>query len=123
MWGVASTLYVYRGDQVAHRLAATAAGMHSLVLGEAQIQGQIRTALKLALSAGTAGARRPRDSQNGQPRARRYHDLLVVRAQHQPRLVRLRSARSHIEFRADTLTEPEFEAIVGRVRRSDLGTQ
>jgi glutamyl-tRNA reductase len=36
---LASALYVYRGDQVAHRLAAIAAGLHSLVLGEAQIQG------------------------------------------------------------------------------------
>ena len=52
---VAGALFVYRDDHVAHRLAATAAGMHSLVLGEAQIQGQIRKALELALSAGTAG--------------------------------------------------------------------
>jgi glutamyl-tRNA reductase len=52
---IGSALYVHRGDGVAHRLAATAAGMHSLVLGEAQIQGQIRTALELALTAGTAG--------------------------------------------------------------------
>jgi glutamyl-tRNA reductase len=48
-------LYVHRGDQVPHHLAATAAGMHSLVLGEAQIQGQVRTALEHALAAGTAG--------------------------------------------------------------------
>jgi glutamyl-tRNA reductase len=48
-------LYVHRGDDVAHHLAATAAGMHSLVLGEAQIQGQVRTALEHALTAGTAG--------------------------------------------------------------------
>jgi glutamyl-tRNA reductase len=53
---LASNLYVHRGDQVAHRLAETAAGMHSQVLGEAQIQGQIRRALDHALSAGTAGA-------------------------------------------------------------------
>jgi glutamyl-tRNA reductase len=53
---VASTLYVYRDERVAHRLAATAAGIHSLVLGEAQIQGQIRRALEHALTAGTAGA-------------------------------------------------------------------
>jgi glutamyl-tRNA reductase len=49
------TLYVHRGDEVARELAATAAGMHSLVLGEAQIQGQVRTALEHALAAGTAG--------------------------------------------------------------------
>jgi glutamyl-tRNA reductase len=48
-------LYVHRGDAVAHHLAATAAGMHSLVLGEAQIQGQVRTALEHAIAAGTAG--------------------------------------------------------------------
>ena len=48
-------LYFHRGDEVPHHLAATAAGMHSLVLGEAQIQGQVRTALEHALSAGTAG--------------------------------------------------------------------
>jgi glutamyl-tRNA reductase len=53
---VASMLYVYRDDRVARHLAATAAGMNSLVLGEAQIQGQIRKALDQALAAGTAGA-------------------------------------------------------------------
>jgi glutamyl-tRNA reductase len=50
-----SALYVHRGDEVPHHLAATAAGMHSLVLGETQIQGQVRTALEHALAAGTAG--------------------------------------------------------------------
>src|ERR1700760_2735585 len=35
-------LYIHRGDDVAHHLAATAAGMRSLVLGEAQIQGQVK---------------------------------------------------------------------------------
>ena len=53
---VANALYVCRDDQVSHRLAATAAGLHSLVLGEPQIQGQIRRALELALTAGTADA-------------------------------------------------------------------
>jgi glutamyl-tRNA reductase len=53
---LASILNVYRDDEVAHHLAATAAGMHSLVLGEAQILGQIRKALEHALTAGTAGA-------------------------------------------------------------------
>jgi glutamyl-tRNA reductase len=48
-------LYVHRGDEAAHHLAATAAGMHSLVPGEAQIQGQVRTALDHALDAGSAG--------------------------------------------------------------------
>ena len=48
-------LYVHRGEEVPHHLAATAAGMHSVVLGETQIQGQVRAALQHALSAGTAG--------------------------------------------------------------------
>jgi glutamyl-tRNA reductase len=52
---LSSALYVHRGDEVAHHLAATAAGMHSLVLGEAQIQGQVRKALEHAMAAGTAG--------------------------------------------------------------------
>ena len=53
---VASMVYVHRADQVAHHLFATAAGMNSLVPGEAQIVGQIRKALEHALGAGTAGA-------------------------------------------------------------------
>jgi len=52
---VAPMLSIYRGDEVAFHLAATASGMCSLVLGEAQILGQIRTALEHALAAGTAG--------------------------------------------------------------------
>ena len=52
---VASKLYIYRDEHVAHRLAETAAGLHSLVLGEAQIQGQIRVALEHALAVGTVG--------------------------------------------------------------------
>jgi glutamyl-tRNA reductase len=47
--------YYHRGGEVAHHLAATAAGMRSLVLGEAQILGQVRMALELALRSGTAG--------------------------------------------------------------------
>ncbi len=43
------------GEEVARHLAATAAGLHSLVLGEAQIQGQVRSALEHALAAGSAG--------------------------------------------------------------------
>jgi glutamyl-tRNA reductase len=48
-------LYVHRGEEVAHHLAATAAGLRSLVVGETQIQGQVRSALGHALWAGTAG--------------------------------------------------------------------
>ena len=53
---LADSVYVHRGAEVPRHLAATAAGMHSLVLGEAQIQGQVRTALQHAVAAGTAGA-------------------------------------------------------------------
>jgi len=52
---VATMVHVFRDDQVAHRLAATAAGIQSLVLGEAQILGQVRRGLEQALTAGTAG--------------------------------------------------------------------
>jgi glutamyl-tRNA reductase len=48
-------VYVHRGEEVAHHLAATAAGMHSIVLGEAQIQGQVRTAHEHAIAAGASG--------------------------------------------------------------------
>jgi glutamyl-tRNA reductase len=49
------SVYIHRDAEVVHHLAATAAGMHSLVLGEAQIQGQVRRALEHAMAAGTAG--------------------------------------------------------------------
>ncbi|HTU63773.1 MAG TPA: glutamyl-tRNA reductase, partial [Polyangiales bacterium] len=52
---IASSLYLYRDDQVPHHLAATAAGMRSLVLGESQILGQVRKALQHATRAGTSG--------------------------------------------------------------------
>jgi glutamyl-tRNA reductase len=49
------SVYVHRDAEVAHHLSATSAGLHSLVLCEAQIQGQVRRALAHAISAGTAG--------------------------------------------------------------------
>jgi glutamyl-tRNA reductase len=52
---LAGSLYALHGDDVAHHLAATAAGMNSLVLGEAQVQGQVRAAMEIAAAAGTAG--------------------------------------------------------------------
>ena len=52
---LAGATYFHRGDEVAHHLAATAAGMRSLVLGEAQGLGQVRVALEHALWTGTAG--------------------------------------------------------------------
>jgi len=48
-------VYIYRDTAVAHHLAATSAGLQSLVLGEAQIQGQVRHALKQAVTARSAG--------------------------------------------------------------------
>jgi glutamyl-tRNA reductase len=52
---LAGAVYVHRDIEAAHHLAATSAGLHSLVLGEAQIQGQVRRALGHAIAAGTAG--------------------------------------------------------------------
>lgn len=48
-------LFFYTGDSVARHLCATASGLRSLVLGEAQIQGQVRTAYEQAQVAGSIG--------------------------------------------------------------------
>ena len=48
-------MYLHRGEKVAHHLAAIASGLRSFVVGEAQIQGQVRSALGHALSTRTAG--------------------------------------------------------------------
>jgi len=75
---LASKLYVYRDDQVAHRLAQTAAGLRSLVLGEAQIQGQVRTALEQALAAGTAGPELRRLFESAMTAGRRARSLTAI---------------------------------------------
>jgi glutamyl-tRNA reductase len=49
------TLFFFHGDTVARHLCATASGLRSLVLGEAQIQGQVRTAYEAAQHAGSLG--------------------------------------------------------------------
>jgi glutamyl-tRNA reductase len=49
------TLFFLSGEDVAHHLCATSSGLRSLVLGEAQIQGQVRTAFELAQQAGSDG--------------------------------------------------------------------
>ncbi|MBX0326373.1 glutamyl-tRNA reductase [Oscillochloris sp. ZM17-4] len=49
------TLFFVNGESVAHHLCATSSGLRSLVLGEAQIQGQVRTAFEIAQQAGTVG--------------------------------------------------------------------
>lgn len=51
----AHTLFFLSGESVARHLCATAAGLRSLVLGEAQIQGQVRQSLEHAQSTGSLG--------------------------------------------------------------------
>ncbi len=52
----AHTLYFHQGEAVARHLCATAAGLRSLVLGEAQIQGQVRAAYEAAQRIGSVGS-------------------------------------------------------------------
>lgn len=51
---IAPHLYRLRGEEVALHLFGVAASLDSMILGETQIQGQVRTAYKLAAKAGTA---------------------------------------------------------------------
>ncbi|GAB4439911.1 MAG: glutamyl-tRNA reductase [Chloroflexi bacterium OHK40] len=48
-------LFFLTGEAVAHHVCATAAGLRSLVLGEAQIQGQVRQAFEHAQAVGSIG--------------------------------------------------------------------
>jgi glutamyl-tRNA reductase len=48
-------LYVHVGEDVARHLSRVASGLDSLVLGEAEIQGQVREAFEEARRAGTTG--------------------------------------------------------------------
>lgn len=52
---LAPHLFHYSGEAVATHLCATAAGLRSIVLGEAQIQGQVRLAAEIAQQAGSSG--------------------------------------------------------------------
>jgi glutamyl-tRNA reductase len=49
------TLFFLNGESVARHLYATTSGLRSLVLGEAQIQGQVRAAFEQAQQAGSLG--------------------------------------------------------------------
>ena len=48
-------LYVLREADAVRHLFRVAAGLESMILGEAEVQGQVRRAHKLAVAAGTAG--------------------------------------------------------------------
>jgi len=52
----ADSLFFYSGEAVINHLFETSAGLRSLVLGEAQIQGQVRTAYDTAQRVRSAGA-------------------------------------------------------------------
>lgn len=47
--------YALRGEEVARHLFGVTAGLESMVLGESEIQGQVKRALEDALAAGTTG--------------------------------------------------------------------
>jgi glutamyl-tRNA reductase len=52
---IVPSLRLYQNEEAARHLYETAAGLHSIVLGEAQIQGQVRGAWQLAQESQTSG--------------------------------------------------------------------
>ena len=55
-WGpLDEHLYVYRGEAAVQHLYRVAAGLNSLVIGETQIQGQVKRALQTAVQCGASG--------------------------------------------------------------------
>lgn len=50
-----NVIYIHRGKEAAQHLLRVAAGLDSLVVGENEIQGQVRNATEMARAAGTSG--------------------------------------------------------------------
>ena len=101
-------LYVHYEDRAVNHLLAVTCGLDSVVVGEGQILGQVRAALKLADELGTAG------------RVLRDLGRMALRA---GKRVRTETAINHvgaslvsvaIELAAQHLGQPEHQSLAGR---------